>query len=95
MQLETAVHLVWQLHVCFGWQIKEIRDLAQLPNAVSHKERETLSPTVLPVGGEFYSFVSFYTHLQALLCRAYPPKAQQDVTMCLCLLFHLQGSLCA
>lgn len=45
--------------------------------------------------GGFYSFVSFYTRLQALLCRAYPPKAQWDVTMCLCLLFHLQGSLCA
>lgn len=46
-------------------------------------------------GGKSYAFVSFYTHLQALLCRAYPLKAQWDVTMCLCLLFHLQASLCA
>lgn len=61
MQLETAVHLVWQLHVCFGWQIKEIRDLAQLPNAVFHKERETLSPTVLPVGGGIL-FICFFLH---------------------------------
>lgn len=59
MQLETAVHLVWQLHVCFEWQIKEIRDLAQLPNAVFHKERETLSPTVLPVGGNFIHLFLF------------------------------------
>lgn len=75
---------------------EEICDLAQLPNAVSHKEREeALSPTALPMFGGFYSFVSFYTHLRALPCRAYPPKAQWDVRMCLCLLFHLRGSLCA
>ena len=55
---------------------EEICDLAQLPNAVSHKEREALSPTALLMFGGFYSFVSFYTHLRALPCRAYPPKAQ-------------------
>lgn len=95
MRLETAAHLGWLLHTGFWWQAEEICDLAQLPNAVSHKEREALSPTALPTFWGFYSFVSFYTHLQALQCRAYPPKAQRDVRMCLRLLFHLWGSLCA
>lgn len=79
----------------FLWQAEEICDLAQLPNAASHKEREALSPTALLMFWGFYSFVSFYTHLQALQCTAYPPKAQWDVRMCLCLPFHLRGSLCA
>lgn len=35
----------------------------------------------------FFSYISSHTHLRALLCGAYPAKAQWAVGMCLCLLF--------
>lgn len=81
MRLETAELFGWLQHLGFWWQAEETCDPAQPPEAVSHKERETEPYRIADVCGGGYSFVSFYTCLPALLCRAYPPKAQWDVLM--------------